>query len=221
MEVLQLLRALLSSRASSQAVCVLAGNLARNFELLQPKEMRQLKQLTVAFHQPRLQFPPDKEKVYSWCLALAVNLPQLSHGSLAEALGDDEDEGPLAACTHEGSKGEVEGTPELLDLDSLAAEADVDDGDSILSLEPGDFYKECRISSVDSLPNFPSTPEDSDDEYCKALFAQQAKEARSMNSSGGGAVANSNLSCGTSPYMYADNVGMMPVALMQPYACQM
>jgi len=70
--ILQMLRALLSSRASSQAVCVLAGNLARNFRGLQPKQRWQLQQLAVAaFAQAKLQFPADEEKLYSWCLALA------------------------------------------------------------------------------------------------------------------------------------------------------
>jgi len=208
-EILQLLRALLSSRASSQAVCVLAGNLARNFQGLQPKEIRQLKQLSVVFHQPRLQFPPDEEKLRSWCLALAVQTPQLPQASHGEAFGDDgdDDEGPLAR-----REGQAEGTLESLELpDSLEAEADADDSDSIPSLEPGDFYKDCRLASVDSLPNFPNTPEDSDDEYCKALFAQQANEARSMNSSNAGGV----------PCMSPDSFGMMPVAFMQPYAFQM
>jgi len=218
-EILQLLRALLSSRASSQAVCVLAGNLARNFPGLQPKEIRQLKQLSVAFRQPRWQFPPDEEKLYSWCLALAVQMPQLAQGSLSAALGDD-DGGASAICNHKLAEGEAEGTPGSLELqDSLAAEADDDDNDSIPSLEPGDFYKECRLTSVDSLPNFPNTPEDSDDEYCKALFAQQANEVRSSNSSG--AIANSNMGLGTLPDVSVDSAGIMAVALTQQYAFQM
>jgi len=72
-QILQLLRALLSSRAASQAVCALAGNLARNFRGLQAKQRRQLQQLAVAaFQQAGSLFPPDEEMFYSWCLALVV-----------------------------------------------------------------------------------------------------------------------------------------------------
>jgi hypothetical protein len=230
-EILQLLRALLSSRgASSQAVCALAGNLACNFKGLQPKEIRQLKQLAVAFHRPRLQSPPDEERLYTWCLTLAVKMPEIAQSSVGETLTEDEGPLSLGACT--GPTGEAESTQHVLELqDSLAKgdeddddddddDADDDDGDSIPSLGPGEFSYECRLASVDSLPNFPNTPEDSDDEYCKALFAQQANEMRSMDSSGGGGVANSNPSLGTSPCMSAEISGIMPVALMQPYAFQ-
>jgi hypothetical protein len=244
-QILQLLRALLSSRASSQAVCVLAGNLARNFGGLQQKQRWQLQQLAVAaFHQAGLQFPPDEETLYSWCLALAVKTPELAHGCIDEALGV----GPLSMMTV--------GSPEFLKLqDSLVAKVDVNDNDSTLSIEPGEFSYQCRLASFDSLPNFPSTPEDSDDEYYVApnlpstpedsddkyyvapnfpstpedsddeyyvaLVAQQANEVHSMNSPGGVGVASSNVSLGTSPCMSADGVGMLPVAAMQPYWVQM
>jgi len=175
-DVLQLLRALLTSRISSQAVCILAGSLAQNFQKLHPKEIRQLQQLAVVFHKPRLTFPPDEEKLYSWCLSLAVRKPEVAQGSIGEASGDAE-EGPLSVYTHEVAKGENKGTAEPLEQDTFNDEDLSDDGDSILILEPGDFSYECRLASVDSLPNFPDTPEDSDDEYCKALVAQQANEA--------------------------------------------
>merc|ERR1712032_1751030 len=50
--IMQMLRAFLSSRASSQAVHVLAGSLAHNFRKLQPQQTEQLQQLAgAAFHQ--------------------------------------------------------------------------------------------------------------------------------------------------------------------------
>jgi hypothetical protein len=82
----------------------------------------------------------------------------------------------------------------ILSLDSVKSEVVSDDSDSILSLEPGEFDYECRLPSVDSLENFPNTPEDSDDEYCKALVAQQTNK---------------------------DGLGMMPMVVLQPYAFQM
>jgi len=104
--------------------------------------------------------------------------------------------------------------------DSLVAKVNANDSDSILSLEPGEFLYDCRLRSGDSLPNFSNTPEDSDDEYYMALIVQKANEVCSMNLSGGGCVANSNLNLGISPCMSADGVGMMPVAVQQPYEFQ-
>jgi len=69
-----------------------------------------------------------------------------------------------------------------------------------LSLDPGEFSYECRLGSVDSLPNYPNTPEDSDDEYLMALVVQQANKVHSTNSGGG----RFNLSLGTSPGMFVD-----------------
>jgi len=219
-QILQLLRALLSSRAKSQAVCVLAGNLAHNFGGLQAEQRRQLQQLAVvAFHQAGVQFLPDEEMLYSWCLALAVKAPELAQGSICEAWSGDDDEGPSA-----GAKGEANGSPELLELqDSLGAKDDASDASSTLSLEPGEFsYGEfsydCRVGSVDSLPNFPNTPEDSDDEYYMALVVHQANKVCSMNYSGGGSF---NLNLGTSPGMSVEGVGMMPVAVLQASEFQM
>jgi len=94
------------------------------------------------------------------------------------------------------------GSPELLEpQDSSVAEVDADGGDSILSLEPGEFSYECRLASVDSLPYFPNTPEDSDDEYYQALVVHQANEVHSMDSSGDRGVADSKHSRGPAPCM--------------------
>jgi len=179
-EIIPLLRVMLSSRAPSQAVRVLAGKLASCFPVLQPRQKQQLQQLSMlTSSQVGLQVSADETKLYSWCRALAVTQPKVTQGSI------DEDEPSLSISTRTGKDepslsmsthtGKAKRTPELLELQDLwLAHGQADCGDSILSLDHGEFTYECRLTTDDSLslPSFPNTPEDSDDEYHMALIVQ-------------------------------------------------
>jgi len=173
-DILQLLRMLLGSHPASKAVSALAGNLVCHFSRLQPKELRQLQQLAMSSCEPVLQFLLDKKKLYSWCLALVVGKPEASQGVICEEVLTCKNNAARKSCTMEEVASKSDCTQEP--LDTLGCKDSDSDSDSIPSLDLDNFAYECPVLTADSLPSYPEIPEDSDDDYCKALVLQQARD---------------------------------------------